>query len=442
MLSLLALALLFVSLKIKAMNSRPPRSVCASAFILLVALSELCDAGGPPTTPLWEFEVPGYRPAQFGMVDNGELYVSSYNGHVYQLDLKTGALINDWLVTKDYNGCYSAPLKVDGKLYVYDMRKKFYRLDKKPTATATILYDAEPGSNSQRTEALAYDSVSKHFLLNTGQSVVAIDKTGARKYTLSHGNVDWAEPMANDGYLYTGDDFTGKIYKYDAKDGSPIWSQSFGASNTYLSKGNDGSEDMIFAVGWEGTGGSKSKLATLRDSNGSKKWELSFDHRLKSASLWENNDDPMLILPTMNGNIEWRRALTGELIRSHTLSAGVTSENSPWQQVVISGDYGIVSTHDTSTVSAPNHTFVIDLKTGNELWRSDPYAGSGACMIPILSEGVIITGTYFGGKKWYAFDLGDGNAVNFSRMGNQYNTGVVDGGLTSLTGDTAPPPRR
>lgn len=83
----------------------------------------------PPTSPLWQFAVPGYRPAQFGMVANGELYVSSYNGHVYQLDLKTGSLINDWLVTKDYNGCYSAPVKVDGALYVYDMRKKFYRLD-------------------------------------------------------------------------------------------------------------------------------------------------------------------------------------------------------------------------------------------------------------------------------------------------------------------------
>jgi len=370
------------------------------------------------------------------MVDNGELYVSSYNGHVYQLDLKTGIPVNDWHVTKDYNGCYSAPIKVDGQLYVYDMRKKFYRLDKLPAPTATMLYDAEPGSNSQRTEALAYDPVSKHFFLNTGQSVVAIDKNGTHKYTLNHGNVDWAEPMANDGLVYTGDDFTRKIYKYAAEDGTLIWNQPFRASNTYLSKGNDGVEDMIFAVGWEPTGGPTSRLAALRDSNGSKKWELSFDHRLKSASLWNHNNDPMLILPKMNGNIEWRRASTGELIRSHKLSAGVTSEDSPWQQIVISGDYGIVSTHDTSTMSAPNYTFIIDLKTGKELWQSDAYPGSGACMMPILSEGILITGTYYGDKKWYAYRLGDGRAVNFSRMGNPYNTGVVDGGLTSLAGAT------
>lgn len=183
------------------MNSQPPRGVFTASLILLIAASRLSHAEGPPTIPLWEFEVPGYRPAKFGMVDDGELYVSSYNGHVYQLDLNTGALINDWHVTKDYHGCYSAPLKVDGELYVYDMRKKFYRLDKNPTPTATMLYDAEPGSNSQRTEALAYDSVSKHFFLNTGQLIVAIDKDGTRKFTLNHGNVDWAEPMLNEKRL-------------------------------------------------------------------------------------------------------------------------------------------------------------------------------------------------------------------------------------------------
>ena len=71
----------------------PRRKPLASSLILLLAVA-LCHADGPPRTPIWEFKVPGYRPAQFGMVDDGELYLSSYNGHVYQLDLKTGKLIN------------------------------------------------------------------------------------------------------------------------------------------------------------------------------------------------------------------------------------------------------------------------------------------------------------------------------------------------------------
>ena len=408
--------------------------------ILLATVSTVCRASGPPTTPLWEFQATGGRPAQFGMVDGDHVYVASYDGHVYQLELATGALIADWQVTRDYNGCYSAPLLVDGELFAYDKRKKFYRLDRTPTPKAKLLFDAEPGSNTQRTEALAYDSHSRLFFLNTGQSVIAVDKTGARKYSLNHGNVDWAEPMANDGHVYTGDDFTRRIYKYATKKGRLVWSQPFEASNTYLSKGHDGVENIVFAVGWEPTGKPRAKLAALRDRDGAKKWELNLGHRLKSASLWSNNGVPLLILPTMDGNIQWRRASTGELVRSHRLSAGVTSENSPWQQVVVSGDYGVVSTHDTNTTSAPNHTFVIDLKTGDELWRSAPYPGSGACMIPILSSGIVVTGTYSGEHKWYAYRIGRGNPVGFSRMANQYNTGVVNGGLNSLTRQTVAEP--
>jgi outer membrane protein assembly factor BamB len=129
------------------------------------------------------------------------------------------------------------------------------------------------------------------------------------------------------------------------------------------------------------------------------------------------------------------RASTGEVIREAQLSAAAGGY-SPWAQVVLSGKYGIVMSHDDDV--RDNHLFVFDLETGRELWRSAPTNGSGGCMNPILSGGIAVTGTYSTGI-WYAFRLGYGAPVSFSRFANERNTGFVAGGLVGL-GEKPPPP--
>ncbi len=396
----------------------------------------------PSPAPLWVFPAANGRPAQFGMVHDGQLYCSSYNGHVYQLDLATGTPRHDWSITPGWAPAYSAPLMVDGELFVYVGNKCFYRLDKHPVTQAVKLADFSHESHSIRVEALAYDPGTGLFFLQSGQSLHAVDRTGAVHWSLPYANRDWGEPMSSDGMLYAFDTTSRWIHKHDpANPAVALWSVPFNAYSVYLSKGMDGDGDMlIFAVAWENTTAPVGRLAAIHDAGplaGTKKWEVELAHAIKHASLWEGRD--ILVIPAMNERVEFRRASTGEFLRDTRLSAGVDAvAQSPWSQVVISGDYGVVTTHDDYPVAPQsNFVFVLDLNTGAELWRSDPMHGGVGCMLPILSQGIAVVGTYDGSAAWHAYALGEGEAVPFSRFGNARNTGGVPGGLTTLTGRVA-----
>jgi len=54
-------------------------------------------------------------------------------------------------------------------------------------------------------------------------------------------------------------------------------------------------------------------------------------------------------------------------------------------------------------------------------------------MMPIISGGIAVTGTYETGI-WYAFRLGEGKQVPFTRFGNEKNTGFVPDALVKLGG--------
>ena len=426
------------------MSSTLRRAIVA-AFITTVLAPAFSYALPPSTPPTWTYPTRGGA-AQFGSVYDGELYVSSYDGWVRQLNLHTGALVREWNVSA--SGTYSAPVRAkDGELYVFAKNKSLYRLNKTPTPTTTKLCDYSGDSGIARVESLAYDPATDLFFLGTAPNVRAVDSSGALQWSLPHGNWNWGQPMSNDGYLYTFDviDTVESVHKYAIAGGSPVlqWKVPFPARTVNMSKGVDGDGDtLVFAVNWEfeaGPGGT-GKIAAIYDSGplvGTKKWEHNLTHTIKHASLWEGHNT--LVIPAMNGTVEYRSASTGDFLGSTTLSGGATPDGlsqSPWSQVTISGDYAIVSTMDKSQTSTPdpNYLFVIDLKTGEEMWRSEPLAGGYAsCMIPILSEGMAIVGTYESGAAWSAFDLGEGDAVEFSRFGNAYNTGNIPGGLTNLT---------
>ena len=429
------------------MNSTNYKRKLTIALIMLSTLTSALYAKSGPEL-LWTFttDVPGSsrigKAAQFGLVDNGQLYASSYNGYVYQLDLLTGVLQNRWTLTPDTARAYSSPLMIDGVLYVYNGNKNLYRLDKTTPPQAVKLTNFTfPHYTPIRVEALAYDSGSGLFFLGAGDDLRAVNTNGGLAFTLPHGNAEWGQPMSCDGMLYTYDTHNSKIYKYAISNQIAVakWNIPFGrtsSSTAYLSKGIDGDGDtMVFAVSWD-LGGSNEigQIASIYDSGplaGTKKWSVDLNHRIKHTSLWEGHD--MLIIPAMNGNIEWRRASTGEFIKEIRLSDGVDRFNTPWSQIVISGNYGILGTHDDTTTTTPNYMFVIDLNTGAELWKSDPIVGCQCCMIPILSDGIAVIGTYDGGV-WYAYDLGDGKPFPFARFANDHNTGNVPGGLTKLSG--------
>ncbi len=426
------------------MLSLRSRIVLTTLITVTLALAAGAQAApAPQTSPLWTYSTQGAA-AQFGSVYDGELYVSSYDGWVRQLNLHTGALVREWNVTQGNGIAYSAPVKAnDGNLYVFaGDNKGLYRLDKGATATAVKVRDYPSDDGMTRVEALGYDSVNDLFFLGTAPRVRAVNSSGVEQWSVPRSNFEWGQPMSNDGYLYTYDQNSRAVYKYDAAIGPGAggrkWSYPWFAWSANMSKGVDGDGDtLVWAVDWRYGGvGSGGKIVAIYDSGpnaGTKKWEKDLNHTIKHASLWEGHNT--LVIPAMNGTVEYRSASTGNLLGSTTLSGGATPDGysaSPWSQVVISGDYAIVSTMD-KTPSDPNYLFVIDLKSGTEMWRSDPLDGYPSCMIPILSEGVVVVGTYTAGQKWHAFDLGNGDSVEFSRFGNKYNTGNIPGGLTQLT---------
>jgi outer membrane protein assembly factor BamB len=289
-------------------------------------------------------------------------------------------------------------------------------------------YASEPGG--VRVEALAYDPQTKLFFLGAGQKLHAVDATGREHWSLPHANTEWTEPMACDGSLYGYDTAEQAAYKYDPAGPKLIWKCPIGSRQGYVSRGTDGQGDeLIFVVGWvdEGINGTLTALYDHGPRAGTPKWgPIKLDHPIKSVSLWEGHD--CLIIPAQNGKVVWRQASTGAVIREAKLSAAAGGY-SPWSQIVLSSHYGIVMSHDDDV--RDNHLFVFDLNTGKELWRSAPTNGSGACMNPIVSGGMAVTGTYSTGI-WYAFHLGDGAPVPFSRFANERNTGYVADGLTNL----------
>jgi outer membrane protein assembly factor BamB len=274
----------------------------------LLAQGLQADPNPPSTAPLWRFRIPDAQPAQFGMVDAGQLYASSYNGHVYQFDLKSGALRNDWNVSSPYRA-YSAPRMVDGRLYVYTGDKCFYRLDRSPARAVRLANFSSDNKNQIRVEALAYDPGTGLFFLGTGENVHAVNTNGVKQWTLPHPNKDWAEPMSCDGMLYLFDTTTRRVCKYDpANPGNALWSVDFAASASYLSKGVDGDGDtMIYAVAWQYTTTSTGRLAAIYDGGplaGTKKWDIPLNHAIKHVSLWEGKD--ILVIPAMNDKVVFR----------------------------------------------------------------------------------------------------------------------------------------
>ena len=72
------------------MPPRLSRVFPAACIMTVLALTTVSRADPLTSGPLWTFQTQNSQPAQFGMVDGDQLYCSSYDGHVYQLDLATG----------------------------------------------------------------------------------------------------------------------------------------------------------------------------------------------------------------------------------------------------------------------------------------------------------------------------------------------------------------
>lgn len=384
--------------------------------------------------PLWSHPTPGRdgkpQPAQFGMVHDGIFYGASYNGHVYKIALQSGQLLTDWFVTP--SGCYSAPLMVDDQLFVLARDKKFYRLEERPEPRAVVLADfaGEPGTT--RVESLAYDPEPGLFFLGTGSSVHAVDATGAERWSVPHGNLQWGQPMACDGALYTYDTAAKRVVKYRTPGPQApelAWSCDIGFLNAELAKGVDGDGDtLIFVSGWKA--GRPGTLTAIHDDGphaGTPKWgPIKLPHTIKHCSIWEGHN--LLLLPAQNGYIECRNAATGAFVRRIPIPLAAEMET-PWSQVTISGPYAIVTTHDGSV--SENYLYVFDIASGRELWRSAPFDGAVGCMIPVVSDGIAVIGTYPTGS-WHAYRVGHGKPVEFSRFGNARHNGLVPGALESV----------
>lgn len=205
--------------------------------------------------PVWRFETGGPIYGSVTVYD-GYLYTGSDDGYLYKLDLAGGAEI--WKaniheatptprgrpadtppgnIQWDYRG--SAPLEVDGMVYVGSPDHHLYALDAETGARAWAF---ETGGIVRSSPAVSGDVV---VFGSFDQRVYAVDKeTGEEIWRYSTGGVVSTPAVVYEGVVYIGSRST-RLYALSLETGRVIWTKQYG-NGSWVESGGVVYDDTLY----------------------------------------------------------------------------------------------------------------------------------------------------------------------------------------------------
>jgi eukaryotic-like serine/threonine-protein kinase len=305
-------------------------------------------------------------------VENGAIYINSWDGHLYALNAKTGAQI--WSYSSEY-AYLSSPAVANGLVYTGSLNGDVYALD---TSTGAQVWSY--GTTDRMNGGLAVaDGTVYAGAGEPDYYYVALDATtGALQWKFDAGGGTGQTPSVVGGRAYISDEYT--LSTLDAYTGAVLWTHNFGDVVTQAAV----ADGAVFL-------GADTTVYALNAATG--------------AVLWSYNTSPYVAtsMPAVADGVvfvgtagvygsSWLYALsasTGAVMWSHeTCDEGF---NAP---AVANGVVYAISSYCADEVA-------LDAATGAVLWSRTPGI-LNTSVSPVVTHGMV----YFGdGTHIYAFGL-------------------------------------
>jgi eukaryotic-like serine/threonine-protein kinase len=372
----------------------------------------------------WKFKTGG-NVNGIPLIDNGVVYVGSFDGNFYAIDASTGT--EKWHYKTDnkiftnpvlYNGiiCFESgnslyALNTNGELVwkfilcseaVINMNDEWDYYRSSPSVSNGVVYI---GSEKGKVFGINIADGSKAFECQTAEGKYAIKTT----------------PLIYDGKIYFGD-WNGVFFAYDLSTATMVWKYDTKIDYTSTSWVNAIVTDPVFYKGSIYFGGRSCNLYCVNPQTGAKIWMYH-----ESESMW------MLGGPTIVDDVVYMGSSYQHVVYTFNALSG----SKGWKKSVtyrvngkplIDGDYVFVGTEadtdtTTGTLCALNKTdgsMKAKLRLGGQVYSS-----------PVLYNGVI----YFGCSNGYVYAYDKDAFINM-KYPNTYlkETSKLDLGTLELKG--------
>lgn len=319
-----------------------------------------------------------------GISLSGEQVFVAYGNFVYGLNAASGDV--EWHFPAESNNqvlFFSAPYVNDDYVFVGDVAKNFYKIDKNTGTSVWTFSEAKGYYIGQANE----ENGTVYAPSNDG-NLYAIDAEGNLQWKFETGHYLWSQPQigADAIYLSSMDRFVYAI----SKDGEELWSTELvGAIVGGPTLSDDGSRLFVGSIGKD--------FVALNTSDGSVLWTFIAEDSIWGKALlaegtlyFADSSGYLYLLDPANGNQKQRLQFTGPIIGGLTeLPDGialVTEEGiiktldfdgSPGWEAGVSGNvFQMPVTSEqylvVAAVDGDNLVYAYNLTTGAQLWSTTP----------------------------------------------------------------------
>jgi len=301
-------------------------------------------------------------------VVNGVVYAGSFDGYMYALNARSGALLwsyptGGWI--------HSSPAVANGVVYIGSDDGNLYALD---AGTGTLLWSYFTGWHEVESSPTVADGVV--YMGSSGGNLYALDASSGTLLWNSPTYDEFSTPAVANGTVYVGS-LNSYVYALNATTGTVVWSYR---------TGGDVDASPAVANGVVYVGSLDYSVYALDAGTGVKLWSYPTGFWILSSPAVAHG---VVYVGSSDGNLYALAASTGALLWSYPRGGGA---NVLWSSPAVAN--GVVY------VGGPE-LYALDARTGAKLWSYNAVGYEESS--PAVANGVVYVGSDNG--KVYAFGL-------------------------------------
>ena len=302
-------------------------------------------------------------------VQDGVVYVGTFNGDFYALNSTTGDLI--WTYKTD-DGIWSTAAVANEMVYVTCRDFNIYALD---ATTGSRVWSFTTGAETW-SSPVVYDGVV-YFGANDNIFYALNAITGERVWSFTTGGHIRSSPAIVDGVVYISSQ-DGYLYALNAVTGDQIWRSPTGDQDTYTNSSPTVADGIVYI------GSTDRHVYAFSTTTGAQIWNYTTGNSVSSSPAVAYG---MVYVGSEDENVYALNASTGALIWSRATGSSVYSSPAVTDGVVYIGTYpnGVV--------------YALDSSAGDVIWEYT--TGSGVFASPSVVNGIMYVGSY--DNNLYAF---------------------------------------